>query len=116
MNVNDIVVNGKVYRLQHPGNREWIKLQSKLCMIKDGQTIIDIEKMFDYCFEHVVYPNEGNKLNLDTLPLKELEAWQIILPSFLRGELVTGYTYPEDSKSQKTGAKLLQKVQETVPK
>ena len=114
MNIDKIVVNGKVYKLQHPGNREWIKLKQALFTVKkDGTIAIDMEAMIDYCFEHVVFPEEGGKLKLDDCDLIELEeVWAIILPGFLRGQLESGYVYPEDRKSKKEGQLLLQEASE----
>jgi hypothetical protein len=111
MNItNKIVIEGKVYKLQHPGNRAWLDLQSSMLDVKT-QTL-NMTKMMDYCFEHVVFPVEGKKLNLDSLHPRELGVWQIVLPSFLRGELDTGYVYPDDTKSRKLGARLLQEISE----
>jgi len=112
MLVNQCVINEKVYKFQHPGNREWLKLQSKMLDIKTQS--IDMEKLIDYCFEHVVHPAEGGKLKLDDLHPRELEAWQLVLPRFLRGELDSGYIYPEDKQAKKAGQKLLQKMEKDV--
>lgn len=107
MFVDEIVVSGKKFKLQHPGNREWIKLQSTLYDPVKGS--IDMEKLLDYCFEHVVLPEEGRKLDLDSIPLSDLtEVWQVILPRFLTGKLESGYVYPEDRSSRKAGKKLLE--------
>lgn len=102
-----IVVNGKIYKLQHPGNREWLKVKKTLLDVRTAQ--VDVEPLLDYCFEHVVFPEEGNKLDLDTIDIIELEeVWAEILPSFLRGQLDAGYVFPEDRKAEKEGRKLLQ--------
>lgn len=106
MFVNEAVVNGKKYKFQHPGNREWVKLQSQ--MLNLTTRTYEWEKLLDYCFEHVVIPVEGNKLDLDTIPVQDVEVWQMLLPRFLRGELDNGYVYPEDRKSKREGEKLLQ--------
>jgi hypothetical protein len=104
--VNKVVINKRPYSFQHPGNREWLKLQSQMLDIKTKT--LDMEKLIDYCFEHVVIPLEGNKLDLDTLPVQDLGVWQVILPQFLRGELVSGYVYPDDKQSKREGAKILE--------
>lgn len=102
-----IVVNGRAYNLQHPGNREWLNLKGTLYSIAKG--CMDVVPLLDYCFEHVVFPVEGKKLNLDDVDLTELEeVWTIVLPRFLRGELESGYIFPGDRKSQNNGRKLLQ--------
>lgn len=104
---NRIVVNGKIYKMQHPGNREWMKIQGTMVDPKtQTYNMIDI---MDYCFEHVVIPEKGNKLDLDSVDTRELsEVWQVVCPLFLRGQLDTGYVYPEDKQSKKSGQKLLQ--------
>lgn len=108
MIVNRIVINGKVYKLQHPGNREWLKLKKTLLDVRTAQ--VDMAPLLDYCFEHVVFPEQGDKLNLDTIDLQELEeVWAEILPSFLRGQLDTGFVFPQNRKAEKEAAELLQK-------
>ena len=100
IDTNTIEVNGKKYKLQHPGNREWIKLKKTFVTIQDGQANIDMEPLLDYCFEHVVFPEEGNKLDLDTVELTELEeVWSVVLPRFLRGDL----TATEKFKTKQQG-------------
>lgn len=90
----EVEVNGRKYILQHPGNREWIKLKSQIN--KMDADIFDWEALLDYCFNHVVFPVEGERLTLDTVDPEELEeVWQIILPRFLRRKLQNGYTYPK---------------------
>ena len=82
-----------LYALQHPGNREWVKLQSKLMDANTGR--VNLEELLDYCFEHVVFPDQGSKLTLENITLKEVEVWQIILPGFLRGELHGDYKWSD---------------------
>ena len=103
-----VTVMGRVYELQHPGNREWVKLQSKLIDTNNGS--INLEALLDYGFEHVVFPEQGSKLTIDNITLKEVEAWQIILPGFLRGELHKDYKWqdvdlaglsPKEEKAEK---------------
>jgi len=89
---NIIEVNGKTYTLQHPGLREWVKLQSDMVNVVTKK--LDMEKLMDYCFEHVVFPEDGEKISLDTVDIDEYtEVWQDILPRFLRGKLESGYTF-----------------------
>lgn len=86
--IKDVVeVGGKLYNLQHPGNREWIKLQQRLYNNKTGE--INLELLLDYCFEHVVFPDQGPQLTLDDISLSDLEVWGACLPDFLRGQLKT---------------------------
>ena len=109
MKSDRIVVNDRVYKLQYPGNREWLKIKKTLLDVRTAQ--IDIEPLLDYCFEHVVFPETGNKLDLDTIDILEVEeVWAVILPAFLQGKLDAGYVYPEDRKTEKAASKLLQKT------
>jgi D-aminopeptidase len=76
-------VNGKRYKLQHPGNREVLKLRARCTDTRTGST--DLEKMMDYCFEHVVIPDgHGFKPTVDNLHPREFENWIVLLPGFLR--------------------------------
>jgi len=83
-----IEIKGAGYILQHPGNRAWLRLQKDLLNVSTGQ--YDAEKLIDYGFEHVVFPEAGAKLSLDTIDLDELEVWQNVLPRFLRNKLSAG--------------------------
>jgi hypothetical protein len=94
--IANIEVNGKKYRLQHPGNREWLKLKKTLFRVSQDE--IDIIPMLDYFFAHCCFPEIGDNLNLDTIDLTELEeVWSVIAPRFFRGDLATGYCYPVKS-------------------
>ena len=106
MITNKVVINGKVYKLQHPGNREWLKLQASLYNPKNDT--FNLETMLDYSFENVVFPETGGKLDLDTIDLADLEVWQTVLPRFLRGQLEAGYVWPDNKQALKEGRKLLQ--------
>lgn len=87
----NITLNGKKYKLQHPGNREWIKLKKTFFSFdENGKGSIDMEPLLDFSFEHVVFPEEGNKLDLDSIPFDDLEAWESILPRFFRGNVKEG--------------------------
>ena len=83
-----IEVNGKIYTLQHPGNREWLKLKQEIFKASAQSTIsIDFIALFDYCFEHVVFPEEGPKLKLDDMDIEELEGvWGQVLQQFFKGK------------------------------
>jgi hypothetical protein len=104
--INKVVLNGKVYKLQHPGNREWLRLKATLLDIQKNQ--INMENLLDYCFEHVVFPEKNEKLTIDNCDIEELEVWQEVLPRFLRGKLETGYIWPDTRSAVKQGKKLLQ--------
>lgn len=89
----DVQVNGKKYKLQHPGNREWLKIKQTLFKVSsDG---IDLIPLLDYFFEHCCFPESGEQLNLDNIPLAELEeVWSLVAPRFFRGTMEAGYIYP----------------------
>ena len=78
-----VEVNQKRYKLQHPGNREVLKLYARCTEMKTG--MLNMEKYMDFCFENVVFP-EGHsfKPTIDNLPPKEFEEWFTILPRYLR--------------------------------
>ena len=84
-----IEVNGSIYELQHPGNREWLKLKQEIFKVRsDGTVLLDMISMLDYCFEHVVFPADGPKLNIDTIDIEEVEeVWGPVLQQFLKGKL-----------------------------
>ena len=89
-----VEVLGKKYKLQHPGNRAVLKLQSNAINAQNGT--INLEPMMDFCFEHVVVPDgHGFHPTIDNLPPKEFEAWLGILPGFLRGESMEGWKVSE---------------------
>lgn len=78
-----IELNEKKYKLQHPGNREVLKLRAQCVNPKTG--LAELEPLMDFCFEHVVIP-EGHsfKPTIDNIPPREFEQWTEILPRFLR--------------------------------
>jgi len=92
----EILVNGKLYTLQHPGTRAWLQLKQEV-MVIDGKNVkFNLVDLMDYCFEHVVIPDAGDKLKLDDIEINEIEeVWSVVLPQFLRGELKENYEYPE---------------------
>jgi hypothetical protein len=94
-----IEVNGKFYKLQHPGNREWLRI--KKTMLNVSSDSIDMEPLLDYFFEHCCFPEEGSKLTVDNVSLEELEeVWGLVAPRFLRGALETGYVYPDQKRGK----------------
>jgi len=103
---NKIVINGKAYKLQHPGNREWLKIKETMYSVTKDH--LEVIPMLDYCFEHVVFPEVGENLTIDNCDIDDLEVWQELLPSFLRGQLEAGYIYPDTRQAKKEGQKLLQ--------
>ena len=90
--INHIEVNGKKYKLQHPGNREWLKIKSTLLKVSKDE--IDILPLLDYFFEFCCFPEIGVNLKLDDIDLKEIEeVWSVIAPKFLMGNLETNYRH-----------------------
>lgn len=90
-----ITVNGKEYKLQHPGNREVIKLRTRCVNAQTGAT--DLEKLMDFSFEHVVIPHgHAFKPTVDNIHPKEFEEWLEIIPGFLRHGGVGRYKMAED--------------------
>lgn len=87
--VEYINVNDRKYKLQHPGNREVLKLRGRCVNPVNG--FFDLEPLMDFCFEHVVIPDgHGFKPIIDNLHPKEFEDWIVILPRFLRRGDVDG--------------------------
>lgn len=97
-----IELKGKGYILQHPGNRAWLRLQKEMLNVSTGQ--FDMEKVLDYGFENVVFPEEGPKLNIDSISVAEMEVWQGLLPRFLRDRLTAGDAGPGVTVSDKAPA------------
>ncbi len=95
-----IEVNEKKYKLQHPGNREVLKLRSRCVNPVNGN--IDLEPMMDFCFEHVVIPDGHSfKPTTDNLHPKEFEEWIAILPRFLRrGDVEDRFRFPSTDAGQ----------------
>lgn len=105
-----IIVNGREYILQHPGNRAVQNAQNSALKVVDDGIRLNSVPLMDFCFEHVVIPKNGSpKLSVDGYirngekpsianTTKEdfiawqkeyTEVWVRILPSFLRGDLET---------------------------
>lgn len=80
-------VDGKMYKLQHPGNRIKLQWEKEYCNPVSG---IDQEMFLDKAFEHCVIP-EGHdfKPSIDDLKPKALEVWQRTLRRFLNGDFET---------------------------
>lgn len=78
-------IDGKRYKLQHPGNRVKMRWEKE---VFNPTTGIDIEKFMDLAFEHCVIPEgHGDKPSIDTVKPKDLEVWQRLLRRFLDGDL-----------------------------
>jgi len=97
--VKYIEVDGNRYKLQHPGNRAVLKLQSEAYNLKTGLT--NMEAMLDYCFENVVIPEgHGFRPTIDNIKPKEFQTWTEILPGFLRGLDLGEYEISEDAATE----------------
>jgi hypothetical protein len=119
----EIIVNDREYKLQHPGNREYQKIAGSLLKINDSGTEINMIPLMEYAFEHVVIPvngspklcidgryKEGKKPGMDTTK-QEMQSWILeyegvwakILPSFLRGTLES-FIFETDYHKRNKGA------------
>ncbi|HPA70771.1 MAG TPA: hypothetical protein PKY31_00790 [Spirochaetota bacterium] len=80
-------IDGKKYRLQHPGNRTYLAWQKEFFSVVEG---MDMALFLDKAFEHCVIP-EGHdfKPTVDDVKPKELEVWGRMLRRFLGGDLDT---------------------------
>jgi len=78
-------VDGRKYKLQHPGNRKKLQWEKEYINPVSG---IDQERFFDLCFEHCVIP-EGHdfKPTVDNVQTADLEVWGSVLRRFLGGHL-----------------------------
>lgn len=78
-------VDGKNYKLQHPGNRVYLQWQNEFLSLTEGMSQ---EKFFDLAFEHCVMP-EGHefKPDIDSVTPYELGVWGKLLRRFLGGDL-----------------------------
>ncbi len=102
----NIVFFGKKYKLQHPGGREWLRL--KQTMYKPALDQMDLESLLNYFFEHCCFPEEGEKLSLDSFTgtrdsMLEMEAWGLLAPRFFRGDVANGYIFPESENGKQPG-------------
>jgi len=78
------------YRLQHPGAREWTRLQQEIIDFKTSKP--DLVALMDYCFEHVVSPvGHDYQPTLDDITPAESEVWGRIFLPFLRGNAVSQF-------------------------
>jgi hypothetical protein len=99
-----VTVYGKKYKLQHPGTRAWMRLKRDMVTASSNSSKgfdvkLDPEKVLDYFFEHVCFPEIGEKLSIDTILPSQLEVWTQVSNVFLGGELGQGGEYPEPEGS-----------------
>ncbi len=88
--IEDIEVNGRKYKLQHPGNREVLKIRTKCVNAQTGG--VDLEGMLEYGFDNCIIP-EGHDFhpNFDNIKPSEFEEWSGIIPAFFRGQSIDKY-------------------------
>lgn len=78
-------VDGRKYRLQHPGNRTHLQWQKEYFSVTEG---FDQAKFLDNAFEYCVIP-EGHEFRptIDNIKPKELEVWGRMLRRFFVGDI-----------------------------
>ncbi len=79
-----VLISGKRYKLQHPGNRAYLRWQKENYNIAQG---FDDEAMLDLFFQHCVFPENGTSLDLDSISPQELSVFQKLMHKFLSGSL-----------------------------
>jgi len=81
-------IDGRKYKLQHPGNRTYLEWQEEMYNFSESK--IDTITFLTNAFEHCVIP-EGHDfkpaIDNDGVTPHELEVWQKVLRQFLRGEI-----------------------------
>lgn len=101
----DVEVNGKKYKLIHPGMRLHTRWRRQCSEIVEGKIFFDLEKFLEFAFEGCIEPIDHTFLpNLDNvLDPKEQEEWARLLPRFLRGDSIDDFQGKEKKKgSQET--------------
>lgn len=100
-----VEVEGLQYELQHPGAREWTRLQGEVMDFKTAKP--DLTMLMDYCFEHVVTPvGHDYQPTLDDLNPAESEVWGKIFLPFLRGASVDSFAPSRKDESAGSVAEL----------
>jgi len=88
------MIDGRKYKLLHPGNRTKLAWEKECINIASG---IDREKHLDYSFEHCVIPDGHDfKPTVDNVTPKELEVWEKLLRRFLDGDIQYETAGPEE--------------------
>lgn len=94
-------IDGKNYKLQHPGNRTYLQWQEEYITL----TGISQEKFLDLAFEHCVIPEPGaTKPTIDTVKPSDLGVWSKLLRRFLEGDLDSLVAGPEEGAGKKGDA------------
>jgi hypothetical protein len=103
--IKNVTVNGRKYKLQHPGARAWMTL--KMSMFKPSTDEIEMVPLLDYFFENCCFPEDGQKLSFDSFDeseekLQELsEVWGGLALRFLAGKLPDGTVYEGNQDKSK---------------
>lgn len=83
--INIQFIDGRKYKLQHPGNRTYLEWQQETFDLQEG---LDTISFLDKAFEHCVIPDGHDfKPTIDDVKPAELEVWQKLLRRFLRGDI-----------------------------
>jgi hypothetical protein len=85
-------IDGKQYRLQHPGNRTYLEWQKEFFSLTEG---MDQAKFLDKAFEFCVIPDGHDfKPTVDTIKPKEVGVWSRALRRFCDGSLLDDMVQP----------------------
>jgi hypothetical protein len=109
--IEKVLENGKViiikfgdglrYRLQHPGNRDYLQWQKEHYSMTAG---FDQEAMLDKFFEYCVIPEDHDKKpELDNILPTEVTAWSTLMHKFLSGDVQLVIEKSAGKKNQKSG-------------
>lgn len=78
-------IDGRAYKLQHPGNRIYLDWQKDFFSVTEG---VDQAKFLDRAFEYCVIPDGHDfRPSVDNVKPRELGVWQRLLRRFLDGDL-----------------------------
>ena len=97
-------IDGKNYRLQHPGNRTYLEWQKEFFSLTEG---VDQAKFLDKAFEYCVIPeNHSFKPTVDTVKPKDLGVWGRVLRRFFDGDVdpPVAKSREASNKERNTGA------------
>lgn len=93
------MIDGRKYKLLHPGNRTKLAWEKETMNIATG---IDREKYLDYAFEHCVIPDGHDfKPGLDNVTPKEADVWEKLLSRFLGGDIQYQMAEHEESGTKR---------------
>lgn len=100
--VNIQFIDGRKYKLQHPGNRTYMEWQQETFDFEKG---LDSVGFMDNAFEHCVIPDGHDfKPTIDNVKPAELEVWQKLLRRFLRGDIDVKESKPKTEEKRTPSA------------